>query len=137
MRKKLTAVLFALTLPALAMAMPEGGPGPHPGGEHGPRLFKELDLTREQQRDVRKLMGEEMKSRHDITQRYLDKLPAAEKEAMKAELKASRDKQQTELRALLTPEQQKTFDAQQKKIKERHAEFEEFKAWKAQQAQKQ
>ena len=48
MRKTLTAVLLAMTLPTLAMAMPDGGPrhggGQH--GEHGSRLFKELDTVR-------------------------------------------------------------------------------------------
>jgi periplasmic protein CpxP/Spy len=134
MRKTLTAVLLAMTLPTLAMAMPEDGP--RHGGEHGSRMFKELDLSKEQQRDIRKLMGEQMKNRHDITQRYLDKLPAAEQKAMQDELKAAKDKQHSAIRALLTPEQQKAFDEHQKKMNERRAERQEFKAWQAEQAKK-
>ena len=134
MRKTLTAVLLAMTLPTLAMAMPEDGP--RHGGEHGSRMLKELDLSKEQQRDIRKLMGEQMKNRHDITQRYLDKLPAAEQKAMQDELKAAKDKQHSAIRALLTPEQQKAFDEHQKKMNERRAERQEFKAWQAEQAKK-
>ena len=123
MRKTLTAVLVALTLPTLAMAMPEDGPR-HGGGEHGSRMFKELDLSKEQQRDIRKLMGEQMKGRHEITKRYLDKLPAAEQ------------KQHSAIRALLNPEQQKAFDEHQKKMEARRTEQQAFKAWQADQAKK-
>ncbi|WP_394233812.1 Spy/CpxP family protein refolding chaperone [Pseudomonas anguilliseptica] len=135
MRKTLTAVLLALTLPTLAMAMPEGGPR-HGGGEHGSRMFKELDLSKEQQREIRKLMGEQMKGRHEITKRYLDKLPAAEQKAMQDELQAAKEKQHSAIRALLKPEQQKAFDEHQKKMEERRAEHQAFKAWQAEQAKK-
>lgn len=133
MRKTLTALLFAATLPALAMAMPEGGPRPH---EHGPDMFKELNLNKEQRQEVRKLMGDEMESRHQITQRYLDKLPEAEKQAMKKDLDKAREDNQKALRALLNPEQQKAFDEHQKKMEARRAEMEEFKAWKAEKDKK-
>jgi Spy/CpxP family protein refolding chaperone len=144
MRKTLTALLLALTLPTLAMAMPEGGPhhgdgyrhgGSH-GDRHGSRMFKDLDLSREQQREIRKLMGEQMKSRHEITRRYLEKLPAAEQKAMQDELTAARDKRHSSIRDLLNPEQQKAFDEHQKKMQERRAERAAFNAWKAEQASK-
>ncbi|MBM7060820.1 Spy/CpxP family protein refolding chaperone [Pseudomonas sp. UL073] len=130
MRKTLIAVLFAATLPALALAMPDGGP--RHGGDHGPRFFKSLNLTDQQRQDIRQLMGEQMKNRHDINEKYLDKLPAAEKKAMQDELKAQHDKTQSAIRAKLTPEQQKQFDELQKKMEERRAERAEFQAWKAQ-----
>lgn len=133
MRKTLTALLFAATLPTLAMAMPDGGPRPH---ERGPEMFKELNLSKEQRQEVRKLMGDEMKSRHDITRRYLDKLPEAEKQAMKKDLDKARDEHHKALRALLNPEQQKAFDERQKKMEARRAEMEEFKAWKAEKDKK-
>lgn len=140
MRKTLTALLLALTLPTLAMAMPEGGPhhgdGYRHGDRHGSRMFKDLDLSQEQQREIRKLMGEQMKSRHEITQRYLEKLPAAEQKAMQDELKAAKDKQHSTIRDLLKPEQQKAFDEHQKKMQERRAERAAFNAWKAEQANK-
>ncbi len=130
MRKTMTALLLAMTLPTLAMAAPSddhrpGGPGP------GPRMFHELDLSKEQQRKVHKLMGEQRKNDRELTQRYLDKLPEADKKALESERKASRDKQQSAIRAVLTPEQQKTFDEQVAKMKERKADREAFEAWKA------
>jgi periplasmic protein CpxP/Spy len=135
MRKTLIALL--LTLPTLAMAMPEGGPRDQDGHrEHGERMFKELDLNEQQRRDIRKLMGEQMQSRHDITQRYLEKLPAADRKAMQDELKAAQEQRQQSIRALLDPQQQKAFDEHQKKMQERRAEREAFKAWKAEQASK-
>ena len=142
MRKTLTAVLLALTLPTLAMAMPGDGPrrgddfGPHAGAARGPGLFKKLDLSKEQRQQIHQLMGDNIKAQREITQRYLDKLPAKDKQAMQDELKAAQDKQHKAIRDLLKPEQQKTFDEQVKQGQERRAEFEAFKAWQAEQAKK-
>jgi Spy/CpxP family protein refolding chaperone len=146
MRKTLSALFLATLLPTAAvMAMPaEDGPrdgshfmmddGPHRGGPRGP--FADLDLSREQRQQIDKLRGEQMKAHHEITEKYLDKLPEADKKAMQAELKASFDKQQADIRALLTPEQQKQFDADKAKMEARRAEWKEFQAWKAQQTKK-
>lgn len=130
MRKTLTALLLAATLPTLAIAMPmhEGG-SRHHDRDHG--MFKELNLSKEQRQEFRKLMGEQMKSRHEITQRYLDKLPEADKQAMRKEIDKARADQHKALRDLLNPEQQKAFDEHQKKMEARRAEMAEFKAWKA------
>ena len=76
MRKTLIALLFAATLPAVALAMPEDGK--RHGGEHGAQMLKELDLSKEQRQAVGKLMREQMDSLRTITQRYMDKLPATE-----------------------------------------------------------
>lgn len=135
MRKTLIALMLAAALPTVAMAMPEGGP--HGGDHHrGHGMYSQLDLSREQRQQVGKLMGEQMKSRHEITQRYLEKLPAADQKALKDELKAKEDKTQSEIRALLNPEQQKQFDELKKKQAEHRAEWAEFKAWKAEKANK-
>jgi len=133
MRKTLTAALLALSLPTLALAMPEGGMHHGEGhkGRHGQQMFKELDLSKEQRLEMRKLMREQMHSRHEITQRYLSKLPAAEQQAMQGELKAARDKQHQAMRSLLKPEQQPAFDEHLQKMEARRAEMGEFKAWKA------
>ncbi|WP_192982365.1 Spy/CpxP family protein refolding chaperone [Pseudomonas sp. EggHat1] len=130
MRKTLTALLLAATLPTLAFAMPmhDGSPRHH-DRDHG--MFKELNLSKEQRQEFRKLMGEQMKTHRDITKRYLDKLPEAEKQAMKKELDKARADQHKALRDLLNPEQQKAFDEHQKKMEARRAEMAEFKAWKA------
>ncbi|MDH1444009.1 Spy/CpxP family protein refolding chaperone [Pseudomonas sp. GD03721] len=130
MRKTLTALLLAATLPTLAFAMPmkDGGPHHH-DRDYG--MFKELNLSKEQRQAFRTLMGEQMKTHRDITKRYLDKLPEAEKQAMKKELDKARADQHKALRDLLNPEQQKAFDEHQKKMEARRAEMAEFKAWKA------
>ena len=132
MRKTLTALLFAATLPTVALAMPDEGPrhGGMRGEPHG-MMFKELDLSREQRESIGKLMREQMKSQRDITKRYLDKLPEAERKAMQEELEAARKQQHDSIRALLKPEQQKSFDELTKKMEERRAERAEFEAWKA------
>ena len=150
MRKTLIALMLAAALPTVAMAMPEG-PGPmggHEGhmmggpghGEHGPRgkggPFSQLDLSKEQREQIRKLMGEQWHARKDLTQKYLDKLPAADQKAMQDEIAAAKQKTQADIRAVLKPDQQKKYDEIVKKQAERRAEWKEFQAWKAQQAQK-
>lgn len=130
MRKTLTALLFAAAVPTLAFAMPTEDGGPR-HRDRGPDMFKELNLSKEQRQEFRKLMGEQMKSHRNITKRYLDKLPEAEKQAMKKELDKARADQHKALRDLLNPEQQKAFDAHQKKMEARRAEMAEFKTWKA------
>jgi periplasmic protein CpxP/Spy len=122
MRKTLIALMFATALPTVAMAMPEGpgpmgGPESHmmggPGhGEHGPRgkggPFSQLDLSKEQREQIRKLMGDQWHARKDLVKKYLDKLPAADQKAMQDEFEGRQaDKQQSAIRAVLKPEQQK------------------------------
>ena len=150
MRKTLIALMFATALPTVAMAMPEGpgpmgGPESHmmggPGhGEHGPRgkggPFSQLDLSKEQREQIRKLMGDQWHARKDLVKKYLDKLPAADQKAMQDEIAAGKQKTQTDIRAVLKPDQQKKYDDIVKKQAERRAEWKEFQAWKAQQAQK-
>ncbi|PVZ30214.1 Spy/CpxP family protein refolding chaperone [Pseudomonas sp. CC120222-01a] len=136
MRKTLIALMFAAALPTVAMAMPEGGPR-HDGPHHrGDAPFAQLDLSRDQRQQIGKLMGEQMQHRREITERYLDKLPAADQKAMKDELKASHDKTDSQVRALLKPDQQKKFDELQKEREARKAEWKEFQAWKAAKATK-
>jgi len=136
MRKTLIALMFAAALPTVAMAMPDGGPR-HEGPHHrGDAPFAQLDLSRDQRQQIGKLMGEQMQQRRDITERYMAKLPAAEQKAMKDELKASHDKTDGQIRALLKPEQQKKFDDLQKERAARKAEWQEFQAWKAEKAGK-
>ena len=136
MRKSLVALLFAATLPALAVAMPGGMQDDHHGGKRAPHMFPGLDLTKEQQREMRKLMGEQMKQRQAITQRYLDKLPEAERKAMQNDLDANRQKTHQSMRNLLKPEQQKAFDEGMKNMEEKRAERAEFLEWKAERDQK-
>lgn len=132
MRKTFIAVLFASTLPAIAMAMPDGSHGHH--GKHAP--FEQLDLTKEQKREMHELMGEQMKNHREITQRYLNKLPEAERKAMQHELKNSKENTHKQIRDLLKPEQQKQFDEMHEKMEAKRAERAEFEQWKAERDQK-
>lgn len=138
-RKTLTALVFAASLPALAFAMPGAGHGDHDGqgkrGGHHQQFERHLDLTKEQRSEMRKLMGEQMKAQRDITQRYLDKLPEAERQALAQERTASQEKTQQAMRDLLNPEQQKKFDEMTEKMKEKRAERAEFEQGKADRAQ--
>lgn len=141
MRKTLTALLLAASIPGLALAMPpKGDCEPHAmRGEHrapGARMFKDLDLSREQHEQIGKLMHEHRDDPREITQKYLDKLPQADKEAMRKELEQSRTDQDKAIRAVLTPEQQKTFDAHKADMEKRRAERAEFEAWKAEKDKK-
>jgi Spy/CpxP family protein refolding chaperone len=143
MRKTLIALMFAAALPTVAMAMPEGtgSMGPMDDSRHGAHMhgkgpYSQLDLSREQHQQIRKLMGEQMRERQHLIDTYLEKLPAADQKALKDQLAAKHQKTESEIRALLKPEQQKQFDEIQKKQAERRAEWAEFKAWKAQQPQK-
>ena len=138
MRKTLIALMFAAALPTVAMAMPEGGQmGPrHGGGDRGHMPYSQLDLSREQRQQIGKLMGEQMHERKALVEQYLGKLPAADQKALKDQISAKEQKTQSDIRALLKPDQQKRFDDIQKKQAERRAEWAEFKAWKAQQPQK-
>lgn len=140
MRKTLTALLVAAALPATAMAAPGHAPehrfGPdaaHYQGMHGKRAggFHELDLTREQRQQIGRIMREQHKAHREIHQRYLDKLPQKEREAMQKEFRDNREKRQQEIRGVLTPEQQKRFDERRKQMEERRAEWKEFQQWKA------
>ncbi len=147
MRKTLSALLLAAALPALAIAAPgsdDMGPRHMRGdGHHGGHMYhgdhmmmKGMDLSAEQRQQIRSQMREQVKSQHEITQRYLDKLPAADKAAMQKELQDNRDKAAKIIRDALTPEQQKRYDEMQKEREARRAERAEFEAWKAERDKK-
>ena len=142
MKKSMIAALFALSLPLAVQAMPMGEPGRagqcemgmHKGMKHtGPHsLFKALDLSKEQRQQMSKLMREHHQGQREIHQRYLDKLPEAERKAMQTEVTSSRAKHHEEMRKLLSADQRKAFDEQLKKMEARHAERAEFLEWKKQ-----
>ena len=130
MRKTLIAALLAAAIPAAAFAMPQDGH--HQGQRHSMPMFKELDLSKEQRQQMSKLMREHHQGQREIHQRYLDKLPEAERKAMQAEVTSSRAKHHEEMRKLLSADQRKAFDEQLKKMEARHAERAEFLEWKKQ-----
>jgi len=130
MRKTLIAALLAAAIPPAAFAMPQGDH--HQGPRHGMPMFKELDLSKEQRQQMGKLMREHQQGQREIHQRYLDKLPEAERKAMQDEMNASRSQHHDQMRKLLNAEQRKAFDEHLKKMEERRAERAEFLEWKKQ-----
>jgi len=133
MRKTLIAALFAATLPTLAMAMPEGGPH-HDGGRHAP--FAQLDLSADQKQKMQDIMRQQMRSHREITQRYLAKLPEAERNAMRDEQMRREEQTRQQIRELLNPEQQKRFDEMHEKMQAKRAERAEYEQWKAERDKK-
>lgn len=135
MRKSLVALLFAAALPTLAFGMPGGmhdGPMAAKSPAHVPGAGPDKGTAaRNAQADGR--TDEAAPGDH---QRYLDKLPEAERQAMQKDLDASREKTHQSMRALLKPEQQKAFDEGLKKMEEKRAERAEFLKWKAERDQK-
>ncbi|MFC0710191.1 Spy/CpxP family protein refolding chaperone [Azorhizophilus paspali] len=142
MRKTLSMLLLAAALPAAALAAEPGHPpcAMEPGyhqhkgpegmqGMMGPAHG--LKLTDEQRKAMFEARKEASKENREITQRYLDKLSEADKEAMQKELQASREKADKAFRDQLTPEQQKAFDERKAEQEKRRAEWEEFRKWKA------
>jgi len=134
MKKTLIAVLLAAAIPVTVLAMPRDGHGMrHHGhhGHHGPAAHA-LQLNQEQRQKAAELFREQARAHHEIHQRYLDKLPEAERKAMQDELKATREKQQKEFLALLTDDQRKAFEERQQRMEQRRAERAEFLEWKKQ-----
>jgi Spy/CpxP family protein refolding chaperone len=137
MRKTLIALMFAAALPAIAMAAPpEGGMGHDGPGMHGRSPYSQLNLTPDQRQQIGRIMFEQKRSREETTQRYLQMLPPATQKSLQDELTAKHEKAQSDVRALLKPDQQKQFDVIQQKEAQRRAEHAEFQAWKAQKDQK-
>ena len=135
MRNTLTTLLFAACLPAMTLAAPTEQTKPsiepcagkempchvhklgHKGSkDQGP--MKDLNLTPEQHQKMRAIMAEQFKAQRDITKKYLDKLPEADKKAMKAEIEAARANGDKQIHTLLNADQQKKFD----EIKAQHEE---------------
>lgn len=129
MRKTLIAALLAAAIPAAALAMPQGEQH-RQGQRHEMPMFSDLNLSQEQRQQMGKMMREHHQGQREIHQRYLDKLPEAERKAMQDEMNASRDKHHEEMRKLLNADQRKAFDEHLKAMEARRAEQAEFLQWK-------
>lgn len=149
MKKFIPTLLLTTTIPLLAMAEPAAphnpnapmpckmsGPGAHMQSpmKMGPHAGGIQNITPEQHAKMRDIMQAQHKKRQDISKKYLDKLSEQEKKAMRDELNQSREEASKEIRAILTPEQQKSFDENKKKRDERMKEWQEFQDWKASKA---
>lgn len=137
MRKTLTALILVACLPTIALATPEGDPAHShksmQGERRGGGLFKELNLSAEQREQLGKLMRERKDNPRAITQKYLDKLPQTDRDALKQELETARLEHEKAIRGILTPEQQKTFDSHKAERNKRRAEHGGAGAWQAEQ----
>ena len=99
------AVIGAIALAGYALAEPEGGMGRHGGWHHGfgmEHLTKSLNLTADQQAKVQPLIDQ---ARPQII--------AIHKDAME-KTHAIMEKTMSQIRPILTPDQQKKFDDLQK-----------------------
>ncbi|AWM81602.1 hypothetical protein DKL61_15355 [Gammaproteobacteria bacterium ESL0073] len=149
MKKLIPALLFTTSIPLLVMAEPPeahnssapmpcgmSGPGTHMQSpmRMGPHAAGIQHMTPEQHAKMQEIMQEQHKKRQDITKKYLDKLSDSEKKAMRDELNQTREETSKAIRAILTPEQQKTFDENKKRRDERMKEWQEFQDWKANKA---
>src|SRR3546814_16952184 len=79
MRKSLVALLFAAAVPTLAFAMPGGMHDGHHGGKNAPHMFQDLDLKKEPQREMRKLMGQQILQPQQLPQPSLHNQPQAQR----------------------------------------------------------
>ena len=114
MRLRLAILTGALVLLGSSVALAQGAPGP--GGfaaRRMQRLLQGITLTPEQQAKV-----------DSITARYAAQMPAFTPGAppdsvTRAKMRDLNQKQDAEVRALLTPEQQKTWDANIEQMRSR------------------
>ncbi len=119
-----TAMLFGTMAFAQAGAppadQPAGGPPHH--GQHGmkmnpeqrfERMSKQLNLTADQQAKIKPLLEQERTQAQDLKSQKLTVDERREK------MKSIHENTMSEVRGILTPEQQTKFDAMQQRMKER------------------
>lgn len=118
----LIAVALALAFPSVRADDNTCPPPPPPSGEHGPEhkggqhprlkfLAEKLGLTEDQKTKIKAILEDEMKAGRAI---HEDK--ALDKKAKWAKMEENRKTHREQIRAVLTPEQQKKFD----ELKEEH-----------------
>ncbi len=113
----IAVLALSLTMPALALAaaaeesdvsIKEHHFKHHKkGGSHPMDNFKKaLNLSPEQEKQARKAFAQGQKDHRKIVQKYVEKLPDSERQAMKAELDASFNARHEQFLATLSTEQQ-------------------------------
>lgn len=132
MRKYIPALLLTAAIPALAIAAPHGtgyghgnpdagyghGNGPCARGDFGPghngygkhsgfHRGGMNNLSPEQRDKMQDMMRKQAKARWEIKQKYYNKLSETDRKAMADELQKSREETRKQIRATMTPEQQK------------------------------
>lgn len=143
MRKTISTLLLITCLPGIALAgaqmsnqhTPHMSESKYPNaGQHHfgkkQNMMTGLHLSAEQHQQISKIMSERMRTRHDITQKYLNKLSETDRNALNLELKTSKENSDKALRNILTAEQQKQFDDMKQKRENHKQEWTEFQEWK-------
>lgn len=128
MRKSFLAAALFAALPLVATAMPHEH---HKPRMHAERPMAGIELTREQRQQFAEVKRETLKARQQIKQRYLDKLPEADKRAMHNDLNALKDNERRALNKILTKEQQKAFAERETRRQAHASDWAEFKKWQA------
>jgi Spy/CpxP family protein refolding chaperone len=118
------AGMLALRMTGIAVAQESVAPTPRANqelqGSHGPRsidqeldhLTKELELTANQQKQIRPLL----KEHQDKIQALFDKNPALSRKALGPQIHAISDETHREIAALLTEHQRQLAKAMQKRM---------------------
>ena len=87
----------------------------HGGGRHGDMMPKDLNLTKEQHEQVRAIHD-----RYRTQAESLRKNGAGRDSTSREQFRSMMKQEMSDIRAVLTPDQQKQFDDKRAKMKERH-----------------
>jgi|GEM_PF-2014265 len=128
------AMIFGL-MPTFSMADPAKDAKQTPcykqEFKHEKGFYKDLDLTKTQQEAIRGLRQSKHQNEFAIKQKYWQKLPQAERDAMQQELETNKKEITKSIRELLNKEQQAKFDVLQNEMQKRHEQKQQKKADKA------
>jgi periplasmic protein CpxP/Spy len=115
------ALCVGMTSVAAAQGQPEGQKGQgemRRGGGMGGMLLKDITLT-DAQKDQIKTIREKYVPRQLELRKAVQATGGPPDEATRAKMVELRDQQSAEIRAILTPDQQKTFDHNLHELKEK------------------
>jgi periplasmic protein CpxP/Spy len=115
------ALCVGMTSVAAAQGKPEGQKGQgemRRGGGMGGMLLKDITLT-DAQKDQIKTIREKYVPKQLELRKAVNATGAPADEATRAKMVELRDQQSAEIRAILTPDQQKTFDHNLHELKEK------------------
>lgn len=121
MKKLILLGASVLMMSAVSVAQPGklGKKSPQERAEHQTeRLTKELSLTPEQAAKVKAILAKRGAEMDSVRSK---KMAGAQKEEVRGDKKAAREKTDAELKAILTPEQYAKFQAMMQERKENHA----------------
>jgi protein CpxP len=115
------ALCAGMTSVAAAQGQPEGQKGQgemRRGGEMGGMLLKDITLTDAQKYQIKTIREKYVPKQLEL-RKAVQATGAPADEATRAKMVELRDQQSAEIRAILTPDQQKTFDHNLHELKEK------------------